>query len=70
MNYKNLINSIGAILCLVLVPYGCSKKSSVNGGQEMIEEAGHEGHGEEGVPFGEQVAVEHDLLVFRPFRAV
>lgn len=48
MNTKNIIISIWVISCLALFAYGCSKKSGVEGEQEMTEEAGHEGHGHEG----------------------
>jgi len=48
MNTKNKLNSTMAILCLALFTSGCSKKTEADGGQEMTEEAGHEGHGHRG----------------------
>jgi len=48
MNTKNKLNSTMAILCLALFTSGCSKKTEADGGQEMTEEAGHEGHGHGG----------------------
>ena len=46
MTTKININCILAIFCITLLTYGCSPKTDADGGQEMTEEAGHEGHEE------------------------
>ncbi len=46
MSYKIKISSLILIFCLLLIGYGCSKKTGTEEDKEMTEESGHEDHEE------------------------